>query len=219
MQVERWTSPAGKHRLITTLDATEATHYRRATALALPRRPPDIRSFGCDRPGVHRAWRAERVAWRAELRTALAQADAVVASDVADCYPSICERAIRMATTWAGGDPEPLFAFLARTRAAGSRGVPIGPGPSSVIADAVLAIADERARAAGLVPVRWVDDVVFAGDRHLVARASRSWRAALRELGLHEHEGKRRSIRDARAGVVLGPSLAARPERVIMRSS
>ena len=218
MRVERWTSPAGKRRLLTTLDEAEAALYRRVTALALPRRPPDLRAFGCERPRGRRPWCDERVAWRAELRLALASADAVVASDVADCYPSIGERAIRMASSWAEGEPEPLLAFLARVRAAGSGdGLPVGPGPSAAIADAVLSIADERARAAGLVPVRWVDDVVFAGDGGQVARAARAWGTALRELGLREHEGKRRTVRDVRN--VAASSPASQPERVIMRSS
>jgi len=151
------------------------------------------------------------------MRSALDGAEAALASDVAACYPSIGEQAIRMASTWAGGDPEPLLAFLERAHEAGAAGLPIGPAPSSTIADAILAIADRQAGAAGLLPVRWVDDVVFAGSRGEVARAAHAWRIALHDLGLREHEGKRRTI-DAR-GTVPAPSLAARPERVIMRSS
>jgi hypothetical protein len=83
-----------------------------------------------------------------------------------------------------------------------------------VVADAVLALADERAAAAGCTPVRWVDDVVFAGDRDAVARASRSWRGALIELGMREHDGKRTADPIA----VLG-SLAAASGRGIMRGT
>jgi len=217
MWVERWTSPTGTRRLLTKLGSSEADLYRRVTGLALPHPPRAIRSFGCERPPRRRAWREERAAWRRATRLALDGADVALASDVAACYPSIGERAIRMASTWAGGDPDPLLAFLERAHEVGAAGLPIGPVPSSTIADAVLAIADRQVGAAGLPPVRWVDDVVFAGSRGEVARAARAWRVALHDLGLHEHEGKRRTV-DVR-GTVPAPSLAARPERVIMRSS
>ena len=70
-----------------------------------------------------------------------------------------------MAARRAGGAPEPLLAQLARLGQTGVRGLPVGPDPSAWMAEAVLAIADERARLAGTAPIRWVDDVVFAGDR------------------------------------------------------
>jgi hypothetical protein len=217
MWVERWTSPTGTRRLLTKLGPSEADRYRRVTALALPHPPRAARSFGCERPPRRRTWREERAAWRRAMRLLLDGADVALASDVAACYPSIGPRAIRMASTWAGGDPEPLLAFLAHVHEAGATGLPIGPGPSATIADAVLVIADRQAGAAGVAPVRWVDDVVFAGNRGEVARAARAWRTALRDLGLREHDGKRRTI-DVR-GYAPAPSLTARPERVIMRSS
>jgi hypothetical protein len=217
MWVERWTSPQGTRRLLTQLQPSEADLYRRVTAVALPHPPRAIRSFGCERPPRRGPWREQRDAWRRALRLALHEADVALASDVAACYPSIGERAVRMASTWAGGNPEPLLAFLERVHAAGAAGLPIGPAPSSTIADVVLTIADRRAAVAGPPPVRWVDDVVFAGSPEEAARAARAWRIALHDLGLHEHDGKRRTI-DVR-GSAPAPSLAARPERVIMRSS
>ena len=126
-----------------------------------------------------------------------------------------------MAARRANGDAEPLLAFLERMHEGGVAGLPIGPGPSSTIANAVLAIADRRAATSGIAPIRWVDDVVFAGDRDPVARAAAAWRRALGDLGLREHEGKRRVIPaepDAVAAI-LGPCLAARSHRVIMRST
>ena len=114
-----------------------------------------------------------------------------LSSDVADCFPSIGERAIRFAAGGACGDATPLLRLIRRYREAGGLGIPIGPPTSAIVADAVLSLADERARIDGCLPVRWVDDVVFAGDRGAVARASRAWRDALAELGMREHEGKR----------------------------
>ncbi len=220
MLVERWTSPAGKRRLLTRLDHVEAALYRHVTEIAIPRRLAAPRSFGSAHPRGRRSWHQERAAWRAEVRGALDVASAIEVSDVADCYPSIGAPAISMAARWAGGDPEPLLAFLERMHEGGAVGLPIGPDPSSAIADTVLAIADRRAAAAGIVPIRWVDDVMFAGDREQVARAARAWRRALRDLGLREHEGKRRSTPAEREvfAPIIGPCLAARSQRVIMRS-
>ena len=143
-----------------------------------------------------------------------AGASSVLRSDVTECFPSIGERAIRIAAAHAGGDPVPLLRLIRRYREAGGFGIPIGPSASARVADAVLALADERARAAGCLPVRWVDDVVFAGDRGAVARGSRAWREALLELGLQEHEGKRSSSRIAARG-----SPVACEGRGIMRGS
>jgi hypothetical protein len=221
MHVERWTSPSGKRRLLTRLDAWETQRYAAAAALAVPHGLAGARSFGCTRPGGERPpWVQDRRAWREALRTSLDGARVVVAADVADCYPSVEERAIQMAAARAGGDPGPLLAFLTRTSDAGVRGLPIGPAPSSLVADAVLGIADERARVAGIHPVRWVDDVMFAGDRDQVARAARAWRSALGDLGLHEHDGKRLAF-NVTSGLVtaLGASLLAGTDHGIMRTS
>jgi len=152
----------------------------------------------------------------------LADAELVIVSDVADCYPSIGETAIRMAAVRAGGDAGPLLAHLARMGAAGVRGVPVGPSPSVSVAEAVLSIADVRARAAGVAPIRWVDDVVFAGDRDAVLRAARDWTSTLHELGLRENEAKRRSFRpqtDGGIALIGPPSFAGRIPRGIIRRS
>ena len=127
-------------------------------------------------------------------------AASIVVSDVAACYPSIGETAIRAAARRSGGDPSALLTALARYREAGGDGIPIGPRRRRPIAEAVLALADERARIAGRLPVRWVDDVVFVGDPEAVHRAWRAWAAALAELGLREHEGKRSTSLSTLAG-------------------
>jgi len=136
----------------------------------------------------------ERRAWRSALIEAANPGAVVVVSDVAACYPSIGELALRAASRAAGGDPAPLIEELRRVWANGSRGLPIGPAASSYLADAVLAIADAAADGAGVVPVRWVDDVAFVGDHRSVGRSARAWAATLRELGLREHDGKHRSV-------------------------
>jgi len=220
VHLERWISPSGKRRWLTSLDPREARSYADAVSVAFPRLQVGPRSFAVPtRPG--RPWPA-RHAWQRTVATEFASATLVIVSDVADCYPSIGERAIRKAVRRAGGDPALLVAQLRHLRAGGVRGLPVGPSPSATVAEAVLSIADARARAAGVVPIRWVDDVVFAGDRDAVRRAERAWRATLEELGLHENEAKRRSLR-ANVGeeirVIGPPSLTARIRRGIIRSS
>ena len=191
MQLLEWTSPTGKRRVLTQLDAAERRRFALAVALALPGVRPGPSVFGSPAPARPTSVAVDRRRWRAAIRTRAAGAPSVVSSDVAACFPSIGERAIRIAAARAGGDPAPLLRTIRRYREAGGSGIPIGPIASATVADAVLAIADEHARQAGCLPIRWVDDVVFAGGRDAVARASRAWREALAELGLEEHEGKR----------------------------
>jgi len=191
MQLEGWTSPAGKRRVLTRLDPHERRRYERAVALALPNTRPGPSVFGSPAPGRAIPLAVERRRWRAALRARTIGASSVLVSDVASCFPSIGERAIRAAAAQAGGDPAPLLHAIRGYRDVGGLGIPIGPPASATLADAVLALADDRARVAGCEPIRWVDDVVFAGDRRAVARAARAWRDALIELGMREHEGKR----------------------------
>jgi hypothetical protein len=220
VHLERWTSPSGKRRWLTGLDPREARSYADAVSVAFPRLQVGPRSFAVP-TGPGRPWRS-RLAWRRTVETELASARLVIVSDVADCYPSIGETAIRRAVRRAGGDPAPLLAQLRYLGAGGVHGVPVGPPPSATVAEAVLSIADARARAAGVAPIRWVDDVVFAGDRDAVRRAERAWRSALAELGLRENGAKRRQL-DPIAGDVIGvigpPSRTARIRHGIIRSS
>lgn len=189
MRLEEWTSPAGKRRLLAHLDRHERRRYSRAATVAFPTPRLGPAVFGS--PSRTLSIAIERRRWRSAVRARVVGASRIVISDVEACYPSIGERAIRMAAARAGGDPEPLLRTLRSYRDMGAEGIPIGPTASALVADVVLAVADEAARVAGCPPVRWVDDVVFAGDRDAVARASRAWREALIELGLREHDGKR----------------------------
>jgi hypothetical protein len=198
------------------MEPQERRLYALAAAIAFPRPPEGPASFGAPRPGHRSTWIAERRRWRAAIRTRTTGAASIVVSDVAACYPSIGETAIRMAARQAGGEPSALLRVLARYWEAGGDGIPIGPTASGPIAEAVLVLADERARIAGCLPVRWVDDVVFAGDPAAVHRAWRAWKVTLAELGLREHEGKRSTSAPALAGP---GSLAGVDRRDIMRGS
>jgi len=116
----------------------------------------------------------------------------VIVSDVRDCYPSVGERALE-----AIGCSRELGSFLRALADAGVRGLPVGPDPSAILANGVLAHADRLAAAAGCRPIRWVDDVVFAAAGPGGAiRAFDAWRRGLAELGLEAHDGKTRMFTD-----------------------
>ena len=90
-----------------------------------------------------------------------------------------------------------LGSFLRALADAGVRGLPVGPDPSAILANGVLAHADRLAAAAGCRPIRWVDDVVFAAAGPGGAiRAFDAWRRGLAELGLEAHDGKTRMFTD-----------------------
>jgi hypothetical protein len=216
VRLERWTSPSGTRRLLVHLEDDTAVVYARAARLAVPRPISGPRALGsARRPDRPPSFPRERRAWRTALLAALATASYVETGDVASCYASIHERAIRAAAAAAGGDPEPVLRFLARTRSLGVPGLPIGPLASSYLADAVLAVADAEAARVGAPPVRWVDDVVFAGDRGAVERSARAWRRALVELGLAPHVGKRRCGAPARVEAGSGCSVPTRRRGII----
>jgi hypothetical protein len=221
VRLDRWTSSSGRRRWLTMLEPHEARAYAAAVRLALPHLAVGPRSFGAP-TGPGRSWRAAWLAWQRTVAAESSGAGLVIVSDVAACYPSIRGAAIRMAALRAGGEPEPLLAQLARFQDAGVRGIPIGPEPSAWVGEAILSIADERAREAGIAPIRWVDDVVFAGDRDAVRRASAAWARALSEVGLRENESKRRAFAPGTPegiAAIGAPSLAGRIRRGIIRTS
>src|SRR5262249_57679378 len=126
-----------------------------------------------------RAWRTARRIWRRAGRDAVARLEdvVVVTSDVRRCYPSIGERSF----TALGIDAE-LTAFLLALWDLGVVGLPIGPDPSAVLANGVLAIADAEAAAAGCPPLRWGGDGGFvAAGRRRAQGALAAWRGGLRD--------------------------------------
>jgi hypothetical protein len=143
--------------------------------------------------------------------------DVVVVSDVRDCYGSIGERGLA-----ALGLDREFHRFLRGLADAGVRGLPVGPDPSAILANAILSIADREAAAAGCRPIRWVDDVVFAAaGRRTAGRAFDAWRRALASFGLEAHDGKTRWLIAPRGrGLTLAGSScdAAVPARGIIRA-
>jgi hypothetical protein len=135
-------------------------------------------------------WRPARAAWLAALRAVAAAASrgaAFAVTDVRACYASIKADTIEALL---GPEAAHAVALLRRFADEGVRGLPIGPEPSAVLANAALARLDASLLAAGVRHVRWVDDVVMWGPRADVHRALASLRTAGARLGLELHDEK-----------------------------
>jgi hypothetical protein len=106
------------------------------------------------------------------------------------------------------GDLLPILNMLRWFREDGVEGLPIGPEPSAVLANAILGQGDRALRESGTPHMRWVDDVVaFARDVPHAIRAADALRRSLRPAGLALHEGKTRVVSDpleARATLIPG---------------
>ena len=155
------------------------------------------------------AWRSARGRFRRALAEGVAAATSVALADVRNCYgsigPEVCALALRRLGAPARAVTD-LARLLGELRAAGLPGLPVGPTPSAVLANGVLAGADRALAAAGFVHVRWVDDfVVFATDASAGERALAVLRFALADLGLELAEAKSRLLTEpgAMASTVL----------------
>jgi hypothetical protein len=160
---ERSGKPGGGDRWLARLEPRDARTFRR---LVLPLVPGIERSIGpCSYAGRAaddgrlRPWRGARSAWRRAVQGSIVgpSGSVVIVSDVRDCYPSVGERALD-----AVGCSRELGSFLRALAEAGVHGLPVGPDPSVILANGVLAHADRVAAAAGSRPKRWVEDLVFA---------------------------------------------------------
>ena len=146
-------------------------------------------------------WRPARVAWRQALRAALATSPppAVLVADVRRCYASIHPTALAARLRALGADRGTKSASRRSSSVSVRRvrGLPIGPPPSAILANAVLAVVDERMREAGIPHLRWVDDVVaFAPGRHEAVVAFDALRRGLDAVGLAPNDTKTRILTD-----------------------
>lgn len=171
------------------------------------------------RPPVLRLgpWRAERAAFASALGALGRQSPWVVFADVRDCYGSIAPPVVMDSLGALGCDSsatESVGAFLLRLARRGARGLPVGPAPSAVLANAVLARADDALRRVGVAHLRWVDDVVAAArDPEDAVRILDLLRRSLAGLGLELNASKTRilagpaALGAARASMTGGPAL------------
>jgi Reverse transcriptase (RNA-dependent DNA polymerase) len=147
-----------------------------------------------------RPWRDERAAFNARLARLATGCGCVVFADVRACYRSISPEAIGWALRASRCDPfdsARVISFLRRLEAIGIVGLPVGPEPSPVLANAVLASVDRSLAAFGITHLRWVDDVVAVAAEPVEAeRVLALVRAALEPVGLELNERKTRVVVD-----------------------
>jgi Reverse transcriptase (RNA-dependent DNA polymerase) len=208
---------AGGERRLAILDPASRDRYVRlvaGSAGALEARLSDavvanrVRSWRVEPPELRlRPWRVERRIFAARLSALVRATGAIAFADVRRCYASISaamvgERLRRDGATTA----DDLERFLRDLQDAGVTGLPVGPEPSAVLANAVLATADRALERAGIRHLRWVDDVVLAGTDPTAALEV--LRDAFASVGLRLNERKTRIFDPPAIGarIALSPS-------------
>jgi hypothetical protein len=171
------------------LDGPDARAYDLAVARLTPRIErslgPGVLANRAAGRGTIATARLEpwRPAWRRWRRGFPGISDTpLLRMDVASFYGSVGERTLRRAL---GPDADGVLDVLRALWAEGVTGLPVGPEPSAILANAVLASVDAAIRDAGVMAVRWVDDwVVPVASRLAADRTLAAVERALRELGL-----------------------------------
>lgn len=152
---------------------------------------------------VLRPWRVERAAFGRRLARLAARAPCLLFADVRDCYASIRWQVVDAALLELGCDPvssRAVAAFVRRLSAHGVVGLPVGPEPSAVLANAVLSGLDRALARSSVAHLRWVDDVVTVlGGPDDAAAMLDVLGEALRDLGLELNETKTRVVVDPAA--------------------
>ncbi|HSL12178.1 MAG TPA: RNA-directed DNA polymerase [Actinomycetota bacterium] len=158
-------------------------------------------------PATLAPWRPARRRWRRSIGT-VATSGAAIVTDVAECYASIAPEAVGRALARAGVDRatvDALVRWLRELAAVGVEGLPIGPEPSAILANAVLGVGDRSLDGAGVRWFRWVDDWVIVADGMPAAERALSALARGLEIeGLTLREDKTHRFPDARDLVRLG---------------
>jgi reverse transcriptase-like protein len=200
------------------LNDRDAAAYERTVARVVPavEQRLSVRVLanrsGADASRVRiRPWEPARARWHGSAGRLLAapHPPVVVLADVRDCYRSITPETAARGLAAAGCDRSDVAAivrFLRSLRPEGIRGLPVGPEPSAVLANAALLPLDEALLATGVSWLRWVDDVVaFTPTRREAARVLDVVRATLGVLGLSANDAKSRIVPDRdEAAAMLG---------------
>lgn len=211
IRFETLAKPHGGVRVLTHLGPEDAWRYQIAVAAAVPLIEHRLtsaavahRAFPTSRGFRLEPWGTARSRYERAVRGAAdGQASAAFVGDVADCYGSMTPAIVLTTLRHVGASEEvvdTLATLLRGFEARGVRGLPIGPEPSAVLANAVLAPVDEALGRAGCGPVsRWVDDVVvLTGGVRAAHRAARAFETAVEALGLAPAEDKCRVLDDPR---------------------
>jgi hypothetical protein len=158
-----------------------------------------VRSWRVEPPELRlRPWRAERRIFAARLVSLARTADAIAFADVRRCFASMPPDRVGHTLRGLGADAaDDVERLLRALQDEGVRGLPIGPDPSAVLANAVLAPVDAAVARAGIRHLRWVDDVVMATDDPQAALDV--VRSALRSIGMRLNDRKTRVVLDPRS--------------------
>lgn len=151
-------------------------------------------------------WRPARARFAAAARR-MSDARALVVADVHDCFPSIRPDVVASCVERVGARLEAaaIRELLADLERSGVRGLPVGPAPSAVLANAVLAVVDDALAARGAHHLRWVDDVwVPARDVSEARRLLAVIGDALGRVGLELAPAKTRVVDGPQVAAVLG---------------
>ena len=211
--------PGGGVRRLTLLGPEDAAIYARAVARATPaierRLGPEVFANRAPGAGSLEPWRDARARWKRSAARLLRTGPSAT-MDVLRCYDSVTPGTAGAALVRFGVPGHAgrrIVHILEAFREAGVPGIPVGPEPSAIVANAVLAAVDETLRRRGLRFVRWVDDVVLVGkDQRAVELGVRAVEATLAELGLASNPAKHHRFDDpeAAAAHILGPGELAR---------
>jgi len=204
--------PGGGTRTLAHLDAGDRRRYDRAVGAVtryverlVPSRSIANRAVVTPRGLALEPWIDARSRYvRAIAEASAATHRAAFVGDVRDCYGSITPQVV-WPTLRAAGVPLPAAAricgILRDFETRGVRGLPIGPVPSAVLANAVLVPVDRALADAVDGPAfRWVDDVVaFVTHARAAEAAAAAFGRALGELGLSAHPEKCTVVVDRQA--------------------
>jgi Reverse transcriptase (RNA-dependent DNA polymerase) len=180
------------------------------------------RVWSADGPLRLQPWRSARRRYRSLVGRLFAhRPGAILVADVRECFGRIRSHVVAEALARAGclrEDVGMLESLLDRMESAGVTGLPVGPEPSPVLANAVLSTADRAIAGEGGRHVRWVDDFLVAaqGERHALGILE-TLRASLAGLGLDLAEEKCRVVTEEAMREVVWPSPSAWAETSSVR--
>lgn len=115
----------------------------------------------------------------------------VLSTDISDFYNQIYLHRVGNAIESATGDRTAglqIEQFITRLNNKASQGIPIGPAPSVVLAEAVMIDVDQHIHNMGLDHVRYVDDIRIFGD------SRKELESCLEDLVIYLHENHRLNV-------------------------
>lgn len=202
--------PGRRAREVTVLHPALAARYTALVSAVAPRIEGELsRSVAANRVAVAsidpprlvlRSFRDERLAFGRRLTRLARRTPCLLFADVRECYRSIAPDVVAPSLRALGCDgasADAIVAFLHALQARGLPGLPVGPDPSAVLANAVLAEADRALERLGAPHLRWVDDLVVGADGSRGAMAALEvTREALARVGLRLNDAKTRLVMD-----------------------